>query len=365
LTTKPDITIVCSRLDLPGGIERAVVELANNFSLHGHSTTLLVIDTATGSSFYPVNERVKVVRLVLDFGITQKGNPLTRKLQFYNHIRKLRAWIKEQRPSIIISSEYHLTAATVLAGRKSVAKIYSWEHHHYKWLKKNRFWSWLSNRTYRRLDGVICLNATEKEYYQQFTDCIVIPNAVKEQPHKEKQLQKRILTIGSLVPRKGIDRLLEVAVDILKRFPGWKWNVVGSGPMEDEFGQTAALNKLEDRLVLFQPVSHDLENVYRSADIYVMTSRFEAFPMVLLEAMSFQVPCISFDCPTGPSDIIVHGKNGLLVEDGNTEKMNEAVASLINNEIIRNNLGSYAWHSSLQFSPERIYGEWEKLLIKV
>src|SRR6476469_8111520 len=104
---KPLVVIVCTRLDLQGGVERASVNLANLFAANNHNTTLLILDD-TAETFYPVHVAVKIVQAALNFGITPKGNILTRKAAFLSHLRQLNKLFKQLSPAIIISTEYTL-----------------------------------------------------------------------------------------------------------------------------------------------------------------------------------------------------------------------------------------------------------------
>ena len=114
-------------------------------------------------------------------------------------------------------------------------------------------------------------------------------------------------------------------------------------------------------MILQQPVSSNIDDEYCNASIFVLASRFEAFPMVLLEAMSFGVPCISFDCLSGPSDIITNDEDGILVDKENPVKLAEAINKLIEDEEMRNKMSEAAFRNVLRFSPKIIYKEWQKL----
>ncbi len=358
---KPHITIICSRLDLPGGIERIIANTASLFQTNGHRTTILILDE-NRNSFYPIHSDVEILQQPLSFGITREGNPISRKIRLLGDVLKLRRVLKSIKADIIISTEYPFTVACMLAGAKKYSKVLSWEHHHHDWLKKNKFWSMLSEMAYPKLDSIITLNKREADHFKKYTGVTVIPNFIENRSGKYSTAEnKTILSIGWLIPRKGIDMMLETAKTILTDHPDWKWKLIGDGEMKEDVSKFIHNNNWEDKFILQSPSHADLSSEYANASIFVLTSRYEAFPMVLLEALSFGLPCISFDSPSGPADIITHEKDGLIVEKENTAKMTEAISQLIKDDSLRKKMGRQAIESMKRFSPDMIYEEWRKL----
>jgi glycosyltransferase involved in cell wall biosynthesis len=355
------IVILCSRLDLPGGIERAIVNLANLFGSKGHQVSLFILDE-TSNCFYSLSNRVKIVRQPLSFGISREGNLITRKIKFAGDIFRLKKLLKQSKPDIVIATEYPFAIAARLAGMPGRSKLVSWEHHHFNWIKKNRFWRFLQNRVYPRLDAVVCLNNSEAKHFSKFSKTYTIPNSIENKSGlRSDTAAKTILSVGWLIPRKGIDYIMQIALIVLKKYPEWKWKLIGDGEMKNEVLQFIFKEKLEQRFIL-QAVTADVENDYLNASMFVLASRFEAFPMVLLEAMSCGLPCISFDCPSGPSEIITTNEDGILVENGSVEKLTEAISALIADEVLRKKMGEKAFENIQRFSPENIYKLWQELL---
>ena len=354
------IVILCSRLDLPGGIERAVVNTASLFVTKGHSVTLLILDEVS-NLFYPVDPLVKIIQQPLSFGITPEGNIITRKIKLLSDVLKLRKLVKQLQPDIIIATEYPFAVAAVLSGAKKQSKVVSWEHHHFYELKKNIFWNEIFNLTYPRLYAVVCLNEDEKSLFGTAnTNPVVIPNFI--QPATKADLtNKLLLTIGRLTSIKGTVLLLQTAKSVLLQHPNWQWKLIGDGDMKEQVLSFIEQENLQHRLILQAPIEHTILPEYQNAAIYVMTSRNECFPMTLLEAMSVGLPCISFDCETGPRHIINNYEDGLLIEKENTGKLAAAISSLISNEEERKKMGEKAFQNIQRFSPETIYRLWEQL----
>jgi amylovoran biosynthesis glycosyltransferase AmsD len=357
--TGTHIVILCSRLDLPGGTERAVVHTASLLQSNGHRVTLLVLDE-TAESFFPVSESIHLVQLPLHFGLTEKGNVVTRKLALLRHVRELAATLKKLEPALVISTDYVFTIAAWLACGKEV-RVAAWEHHHFHWMKKSRFWNYLFQRIYPKLDTVICLNRTEAILYAN-AGCTtrVIPNFISH--HEPVSTSPLLLTVGWLIKRKGADLIPAIAEKVFREHPGWQWKITGTGEESEGLKKEIAERGLQDHLLVAAPQTQEVQSLYENASLYVMTSRFECFPLVLLEAMSCGLPCVSFDCPTGPADIIRHGVDGLLVEKENVDAMAEAICSLISNEEKRKTLAANAYEGVKRFSPEKVYGLWKDFI---
>ena len=336
---------------------------ATLFAEKGEKITLVIL-ADTAESYYPINNKIRIIQLPLHFGITPKGNMISRKIKMLYDIRTLRRTLKKLNPSLIIATEYPYAIAAILCKPGKETKIVSWEHTHFSVNIKNRFWTKLFRLTYPKLDKIVCLNEDEKKLFTPVNNKVtVIPNFVERQPNPSGLQNKTILTVARLAPIKGITHLLHAAKLILHSHPDWQWKIIGEGELKKEVTDFIEKENLQNKLILQKPVDQDIHWEYQNASILVMTSLNECFPMVLLEALSNGLPCIAFDCDTGPRHIITRNEDGLLVEKENPVKLAEAIASLISNEEQRKKMGEKAFENVLRFSPERIYSLWEQLLI--
>lgn len=333
---------------------------ASLFAEKGEQITLVIL-ADTAESFYPFHDKVRIIQLPLNFGITPKGNMISRKIKMLRDIRTLRRTLRKLNPSVVIATEYPYAIAAVLCKPGKGTKIVSWEHTHFNVNIKNKFWTKLFRLSYPKLDKIICLNEDEKNLFKPVNDKVtVIPNFV-ERPANASGLQnKTILTVARLAPIKGITHLLQAAKLVLHSHPGWQWKLIGEGELEKEVTDFIEKEGLQNKLILQQPVDQDIQSEYQNASILVMTSLNECFPMVLLEALSNGLPCIAFDCDTGPRHIITHNEDGLLVEKENPAKLAEAIVSLIGNEEQRKKMGANAFKNIQRFSPESVYQLWNK-----
>ena len=243
------IVFVCSRLDAPGGSEKAVVQTSNLLALKGHKVSILILDE-TDKLFFRVHHSVQIISAPLHFGNVSQGNVITRKLTFQKHVIQLRSILAKIGAGCIVATEYHLSITTYRAAKKLDCRIYSWEHHHFKELRKSRFWNYLLHRSYPRLDGVICLNEDESKLITAIgATAIVIPNYIEK--HQMALLSARtILTVARLSHVKGIDTLLQVAKQVLKQHSDWQWKIVGEGDLLDLVQSTIKKENLHGQLFL-------------------------------------------------------------------------------------------------------------------
>jgi glycosyltransferase involved in cell wall biosynthesis len=192
---------------------------------------------------------------------------------------------------------------------------------------------------------------------------MVIPNFIPQLPTHISSLKKKtILTIGWLINRKGVDLIPDIAEIIFKQHPDWKWKIIGRGEEKKSLVQEIENKKLAANVEIVEPATPDVEKEYLSCSIYAMTSRFECFPMVLLESLSYGVPAIAFDCPTGPGDIIKNGEDGFLIDKENINAMAGALLFLIQHEEKRKLFGSNGRQNIQRFSAAAIYELWKTVV---
>lgn len=174
---------------------------------------------------------------------------------------------------------------------------------------------------------------------------------------------KTILTVGRIHFQKGYDYLSKVAVNVLSKYPDWQWDIYGSG---DDSIKEKLVEELKEGGVVaqvnFMGNVRGIENIYPNHGIYVMTSRYEGLPLVLLEAKQYGLPIISFDCPTGPSEIVLDGENGYLIDNFDTEEMSNKISKLIENEKLREYFSKNSMNDTEKFSKEKILKQWIQLI---
>jgi glycosyltransferase involved in cell wall biosynthesis len=361
---KMKILIVCSGLDVPGGYEKMTCSLANALAGTGHQVSLLVV-AASAKSFYPIHYSIQRSFIPLSFGIGNPGNKISRKVAFVKDVRTLCRAIKNLDPDITLTTEYPLSVAVSFGRFPKNHHWICWHHNAFD-NRKSFFWDLATRRAYRRADQIVALNPDEQAKYQRFNkNTTVIPNFVAHNTIQARLDTKRILTIARAKPVKGIDLLLQAAHLIAKRYPDWEWKLISDARPENIHPAGTQGTAVPANLLTAFPQSANLEQEYLAASIYVLPSRRELFPMVLLEAQSYGVPSVAFDCPSGPKHIINDRKDGILVERENPEQLAAAIGLLIEDAQRRTAMGSAAFANAERFSKEHVLQQWNELLVQL
>ncbi|HRE77338.1 MAG TPA: glycosyltransferase family 4 protein [Flavobacterium sp.] len=190
---------------------------------------------------------------------------------------------------------------------------------------------------------------------------MVIPNPLSFYPTDSSTLtQKKVIAVGKHSLQKGYDRLLQSWVTVQKAHPDWQLEIYGK---IDEKYRLADLSRTlqVDKTVTFFPPVADIQSKYLDSSIFVLSSRFEGFGMVLIEAMACGVPCVTFDCPYGPADIVTHQQDGIVVPNDAIQPFANAISQLIEDEEQRMVMGKAAKQNVKRYLPEVVMPQWDAL----
>jgi glycosyltransferase involved in cell wall biosynthesis len=221
-------------------------------------------------------------------------------------------------------------------------------------------------RFYPRLDAIVTLTEGDAREYRELLGprarVQAVPNAVPDVGEVRAAHDpdtKVVVAAGRLARQKGFDRLVAAWALVARKHPDWRLNIFGHG---DEVSLQARIDKkkLTD-VVTVRGFTEEPYQRFAESAIYAMSSRSEGFPMVLLEAMGCGLPLVSFDCPTGPADIIQDGRNGLLVPDGDVKGLAAALNRLIEDPALRRRMGADGLTRVQEYAPDRIAQRWERL----
>lgn len=339
-----------------GGAERVISELANDFSKKGIDVHLILL--AKAEDFYTIDSNITVHRL----GFINTGR-LQKIFSEFNVFIKLRRLLKEHKPDVVLSFMDKYNIFTILASRFLKLHVFVSDRSNPK-LNLPPLLYVLKKITYRYATGIVSQTILSKKIITEFTgnkNVHVIPNPVKKvQLFPEIQREKIILNVGRLVPEKGQAYLLQAFAQL--DVSDWKLVILGDGPLRENLEKQIIELGLDDN-VLMPGAVNDVDRWLAEASVFVFSSVSEGFPNALVEAMAAGLPCVSFDCEAGPRDIIEHGVNGFLVEEGNIDELVEKIVLLINNITLADMLGSNAKFVRDKYNIDSIGSDYLKFLL--
>lgn len=339
-----------------GGAERVLVLIANKLA-EKNNYDITIITLHEGDDFYELNESIK--RVSLKHG-RFPNHTIKGLFNLFRHYK-----YKENRPDIIVSFMTLTNFISIIIAKLFSIKIIAEEHISH--LENRDFLSnFTRKRIYNKADLVTVLTSFDIEYYTKYgAKVMVMPNPCSFPALNNNIInrEKVILAVGNLVRyhQKGFDNLLDLIAPVLKSYPNWKLKIAGPSYGEESLNRLANKAKslsIYDQ-VIFTGFVSNISEIMRSSSIFILSSRYEGLPMVLIEAMSQGIACIAYDCKTGPSDIITNKVNGLLIEDQNKEKMIEGLKKLILNEDLRIELGNKAINSVDKYHINSIINKYE------
>lgn len=348
----------------PGGAERVLVLMANSLA-HNIKNDVSVIVLYKRSESYPLDPAVKKIelkqsKLILNYTLSSLIN-LT------NYYRK-----KSRRPDVLISFLTTTNFISIIVAKLFSIKIIAQEHISLTgYGGDNPYIAKITRKyLYKKADVVTVLTSDDVSNYQKLgIEVYVMPNPCSFKPitNNFHYRDKVFLAVGNLnrYHHKGFDNLIHFMVPIFEEYPDWRLKIVGAGDKGLEYlkGLAKEMNIL-DRIIFTGFTENISELMYKSS-IFILSSRFEGLPMVLLEAMSQGMACIAYDCVTGPSDIIVDKENGLLIEDQNIKKMQKGLRNLIDNKELRETLANNGIKSLDKYDLSAITNRYEMLFDKL
>ncbi|WP_395052114.1 glycosyltransferase family 4 protein [Flavobacterium sp.] len=206
---------------------------------------------------------------------------------------------------------------------------------------------------------VVLTNDNMQEW--KLDNLIVISNPLSFYPQESSTLQnKKVIAVGKQGVQKGYDRLLNSWQIVNQKHPSWQLSIYGSFETSGDLVSQVKTLQLQNSVSFYEPVKN-IEEKFLESSIFAFSSRFEGFGMVLIEAMACGLPCVSFNCPCGPSEIIKNNEDGFLVENGNTTSFAEKLLFLIENESQRIEMGKTAKQNVKRYLPENIMPQWDNL----
>jgi glycosyltransferase involved in cell wall biosynthesis len=360
-----------------GGVARATLSLANRLA-ERHRVEVISLYRRRETPRFPVDPRVRLTAL-RDARVHEgllwtslhrrptrlRPEPSETEMSLLTDIL-LRRRLSRLRPGILVSTRpsLHLAAARFAP---SYVRLVGQDHAPFSVRFGNERQVEVLRDVLPRLDACTVLTAGDAaDYRRELPQCAdrvrhlpnMLPWPVADSPAPLER--KVVVAAGRLAKEKGFRRLIRAFAPVAAAHPDWRLRIFGDGPERGE------LEALVDGLGLVGRVelpghTADLRAELSQASVFALSSHFEAFGMALVEAMSLGVPAVSFDCPRGPGEIVDHGRNGLLVEDGDLVGYGEALSALVADPALRRRLGGQALRDAAEYDPERLLDRWEEL----
>ena len=360
-----------------GGISVATVTKANALSeINGYEVYIIITDKIANEFNSNLSSRIKLIDLNInyyEYDWKSKWHLIkTYIIKGYKHKKLLQRQLREIDPDIVISvgqSEKYILPSIKgewklireihfasdyrrLQAKNFKERIFAYinEFYDYKWKIKG-------------YDKIVLLTQEDKERnWKNNEKVFVIPNILTFLPlsANDNQVSKKIVSIGRLVSQKNYESLIKAFRYVCAMHPDWSLDIYGEGSQRYFLQNIIEKNSLSHNVKLAGDTKNPQE-VLMASDIFVLSSYFEGFGLVLIEAMASGLPVVAYDCPCGPKDIISDGKDGFLIEPGNETQMAEKICYLIENPDIRKQMGEAAHKRAQDYSIDNILPKWLEL----
>ncbi len=345
------IAIILRDITERGGGERVAANLANALcDLPGFEVKLISFFRSFESISFKLSDKVDL-NFLCHFSEKCK-NPFLRV--FYKHIWRIFLNFKARK--------FYHDCDVILANDRALMQGFRMPNKRYIRLWHLKF----KKKNLRFFDDLVVLSNREITKWQKIHPRVhIIENFL---PKQNKSVlsdynQKVVLAIGRFSEQKDFLGLIEMYAKIAKKFPEWKLKIIGEGAQKIEMEQRIKALNMGDYIEI-KPFMQDISKAYLGASIYVLSSVFEGFGMVLAEASSYGLACVSFDIDTGPSDIIIDHKSGFLVKNRNFDELARYLEILMINVDLRKDMGrAAARYVCEKFSQDNIIRKWQELLL--
>lgn len=347
-----------------GGAERVAAALANNWTSRGSSVTVITFEPRDAIDSYPLEPGVAVERLGL---ASPSANKLVALWMLGKRVRALRRAIRRTKPDAVVAFVSESNVLSILSCLGTGIPVVISEHCHPEYFRIGRDWKLMRRFLYPLASSLVSVSKGVQDWFSWLR----IPKHVVYNPTARFEVEPRfgstgkdrkvLAAAGRLTHQKGFDMLIRSFEPLARQFPDWNLVIYGEGPNRPMLERLVRESHLEGRIGLPGLVD-DLSVRLSQSDIFVMPSRFEGFGNVLVEAMNVGLPVVSYDCMSGPSEIIDHEQNGLLVPVNDEQALTEALARLMDDPGMRDRFGRSGFEASRSFAEVPVTDQWDRVV---
>lgn len=345
-----------------GGAERVMVILCNELVERGYK---VYIATNTKIPFaYKLDERIEVINLFERYKF--ESGKILRNIRLVKNIRSI---VKDIKPNVMIPFMFGLSSHVILSTLDMKIPIISSEHNTFdKSQSKSIHFKRFYINSFARYTTI--LTEYDREFLgEKLKNKVVLPNPLAFKIEKDIGIKENVVFAAGSIDRwkhKGFDNLIKIWGGVSPKFPEWKLQIAGSGSEENFlFLRSIAKEMKVEHSIEFLGFQKNLNELLQQKAIFVLSSRWEGFGMVLLEAISQGCAAVSYDLIAGPNEIITHNKSGLLVENQNMKEMENALIRLMSDKQLRTKLAEGGLKEAERFTADKIVDKWEGLFRSV
>ena len=354
-----------------GGMERIVIDKINYLSEKGYDISVAYFGNKDDVPFFPLDKRVNRIALCNYEGTLS----FVSRIKYGGRlIQTLKEVLANNNPDILVNANTPLVSWILPFMRKDIPKVFEF-HFSYQGLKimnrelygNNVFKAYINDLLRKTICPLYTKCVALTEYDKKawgFKNMVVIPNFTSIPIKRRTQMRyKTVITVGRLCYQKDQQILIDAWAIVNRQYKTWHLDIWGDG-VEREMLENQIEKLGLKGIVNLKGVSQNIEEVYPNYSIFVLPSRYEGFPLVLVEAMQFGLPCIGFNIP-GNNTIIEDGKNGQIVKERTPEALAETIIDTISNSDKMNMMSKNAIASIQKFKKDRVMGMWDKLFMEI
>ena len=344
-----------------GGSERVVTTIANFWASQGRKVSIVTFDKSSEPPFYPLADTVELFNL----GLPSITKPVWRALQrTSDRIEAIRRTFMQARPDVVISFLTKTNIMALRAARGLGTPVIISERNNPNVQHFNRFWRTARAFTYPKAYAFVTMTQGAANYYpeKQRPRTTIIPNPINlPEGWRNKRGGKILTAVGRLTPQKRFDLLIEAFAMIADDFPDWSVTIWGEGEDREQLEHQRDTLGLSARISM-PGLTPSPGAWIETADVLALSSAYEGWANVILEAMAAGLPIVSTDCPYSPGDLLENGESGLLTPPNDAHAFAAALSKVLGDAELRARLGVAARKASLQYSTEAIISQWDGLV---